>query len=190
MYLFMKDESTYKAKALKKDRKDLIQYINLQLASLGQPVFNDESDAKNKLSNAKFLSLTEGLISSFRENSRLLTNHLSPVDKRLQAFIDDYLKDVKFDKQIRIPNDTFVLNQPGVAREVSLPANGVKFHNEYLTSYRVKQGILNNPAKDKRTTEVHSTLLKGDCPCHWIKKKCQKLPLPTCWLRLLTQATI
>jgi phosphoenolpyruvate carboxykinase (diphosphate) len=171
----MKDESTYKAKALKKDRKDLIQYINLQLASLGQPVFNDESDAKNKLSNAKFLSLTEGLISSFRENSRLLTNHLSPVDKRLQAFIDDYLKDVKFDKQIRIPNDTFVLNQPGVAREVSLPANGIKFNNEYLTSYRVKQGILNNPAKDKRTTEGTFHIVEGGLPVPLDKKEVPKI---------------
>ena len=120
----------------KKDRKEMIQCINLQLSSLGQPLYTKETDVGTKLSNERFIKLTEGLISSFREKSRLLSNHLSPVDTRIQNFIDDYFKDINFDQSLRLPNSTFVLNQPGLAREVSLPPNGDVFQNELVSSYR------------------------------------------------------
>ncbi|PZX13559.1 hypothetical protein LX69_02592 [Breznakibacter xylanolyticus] len=171
----MKNEMINKEKLTKKDRKDMIQYINLQLAALGQPLYYDDNDAKNKLSNAKFISLTEGLISSFRENSRLLGERLSPVDTRIQNFLDDYLKDIKLDKSWRLPNNTFVLNQPGMAREVCLPPNGEMFHNEFVTSYRVKQGVLNNPAKDKRTTEGTFHIVDGGLPVPLDKKEVPRL---------------
>ena len=148
----------------RKDRKEIIQCINLQLSSLGQPLYTKETDAGTKLSNEKFITLTEGLISSFREKSRLLSNHLSPVDTRIQNFINDYFKDLKLDKPLRLPNSTFVLNQPGLAREVSLPPNGDSFQNELVSSYRLKQGILNNPAADKRTTKGTFHIVEGGLP--------------------------
>ena len=92
----MQKEEKYK----KKDRKDMIQYINLQLAALGQPLFHDNADAKTKYSNARFISLTDDLIKSFKEKTRLLSDHLSPVDQRIQNFLDDYLKEVAFDKLV------------------------------------------------------------------------------------------
>ena len=162
-------------KLSKKDRKDMIQYINLQLAALGQPLFYDDSDAKSKLSNAKFLALTEGLINSFREKARLLSDHLSPADTRIQNFIDDYLKDVSINKSTRLPNNTFVLNQKGLAREVSLPPNGDTFKNDLVASYRLKQGILNNPAKDKRTTKGTFHIVAGGLPVPLDKKEVPKV---------------
>ncbi len=167
-------EEVFNLTPTKRDRKDMIQYINLQLAALGQPLFHDETDAEKKLSNAKFLNLTEGLISSFREKARLLSDHLSPVDTRIQNFIDDYLKDVKIDKSLRIPNDTLVLNQKGLAREVSLPPNGDTFKNELVNSYRIKQGILNNPASDKRTTKGTFHIVDGGLPVPLDKKEVPK----------------
>lgn len=161
-------------KSSKKDRKDMIQFINLQLAALGQPLFYDERDIKNKLSNEKFISLTEGLINSFREKSRLLSGHLSPVDSRIQNYLNDYLKDVNIDKSYNLPNNTFVLNQKGMAREVSLPPDGKKFENEYVSAYRVKQGILNNPAKDKRTTKGTFHIVEGGLPVPLDKKEVPK----------------
>ncbi len=157
-------------KPSKKDRRDMIQFINLQLAALGQPLFYDEEDSGSKLSNSKFISLTEGLINSFREKTRLLSDHLSPPDSRIQEFINTYLKDIKIDKSLHLPNDTFVLNQKGMAREVSLPPNGNEFKNEYVSSYRVKQGILNNPAKDKRTTKGTFHIVEGGLPVPLDKK--------------------
>ena len=151
-------------KQSKKDRKDMIQYINLQLAALGQPLFSQAIDDQLKSSNAKLIFLTENLIKSFREKSRLLSGHQSPSDKRIQNFISDYLKDLDFQKNVMIPYNTFVLNQPGLARELSLPPNGNTFKNEYLTSYRIKQGILNNPAADKRTTKGTFHIVEGGLP--------------------------
>ncbi len=166
----------------KKDRKDMIQYINLQLAALGQPIYYDQDDS-TKLSNTKFLSLTEGLISSFREKSRLLSDHLSPVDKRIKTFVGDYLKDIP-DFKCSIPNNTFVLNQKGLAREVSLPPDANSYSNEYVTSYRLKQGILNNPAHDKRTTKGTFHIVEGGLPVPPDKKEVPK----TAFAHMLTAA--
>ncbi len=160
MNYFDKTESKVK----KKDRREMIQYINLQLAAIGQPLYVNEADSTTKLSNERFIQLTEGLISSFREKSRLLSDHLSPVDTRIQNFIDDYLNDLNFEKPNRLPSTTFVLNQPGIAREVSLPADGDTFQNNLVSSYRLKQGILNNPAKDKRTTKGTFHIVDGGLP--------------------------
>lgn len=162
-------------KSSKKDRREMIQYINLQLASLGQPLFTGEAEEGTKFAGARFISLTEGLISSFREKSRLLAGHLSPPDFRIQEFIDDYLKDTGFDKPCRLPNDTLVLNQPGMAREVSLPPNGNSFKNDLLSSYRLKQGVLNNPAADKRTTKGTFHIVEGGLPVALDKKEVPKI---------------
>lgn len=151
-------------KMSKKDRKDMIQYINLQLAALGQPLFSKAVDEQFKNTNTKLISLTENLIKSFKEKSQLLSDHQSPSDKRIQNFINDYLSDVEFPKSLKIPYSTFVLSQPGLARELSLPPNGNTFRNEYLTSYRIKQGILNNPAADKRTTKGTFHIVEGGLP--------------------------
>lgn len=158
----------------KRDRRDMIQYINLQLAALGQPLFYDPDDAKTKYSSARFISLTDDLIKSFKEKSRLLSDHLSPVDQRIQNFLDDYLKEVQFNESYRMPNNTFVLNQKGLAREISLPPDGNVFKNEYVSSYRLKQGILNNPAKDKRTTKGTFHIVRGGLPVPPDKKEVSK----------------
>ncbi len=162
-------------KLSKKDRKDMIQYINLQLAALGQPLFSKAIDDQLKNSNAKLISLTENLIKSFREKSRLLAGHQSPSDKRIQNFINDYLQDIEFPKSLSLPDNTFVLNQPGLARELSLPPNGNTFNNEYVSSYRVKQGILNNPAADKRTTKGTFHIVEGGLPVAFDKIEVPKI---------------
>src|SRR5690606_3899198 len=148
----------------KKDRREMIQYINLQLASIGQPTFINETDTSTKLSNDRFNTLTEGLLNSFREKTRLLSDHLSPADTRIQNFLNDYLKDLNFEKPYRLPATIFVLNEPGLARVISLPPNGNTFKNDLLSTYRLKQGILNNPAKDKRTTKGTFHIVEGGLP--------------------------
>lgn len=160
----MNNKIRIQSKLKKKDRREMIQYINLQLAALGLPLYVNETDAISKNSDERFKHLTESLISSFREKSRLLSDHLSPVDNRIQNFINDYLKELDFKKPYRLTPSTFVLNQPGLAREISLPPNGNHFKNELLSSYRIKQGILNNPAKDKRTTKGTFHIVEGGLP--------------------------
>jgi len=160
---------------VKQNRKDIVQYINLQLASLGQPIYKDNENGDPKFCNPKFQALTNGLIKSFREKSRLLAHHFSPVDSRIQDFINEYLKDVKFDKSYELPNDTLILTQKGHAREVSLPPNGNVFISEDITSYRIKQGILNNPVNDKRTTSGTFHIVEGNLPVPLDKKEVPKI---------------
>ena len=96
---------------ISQSRKDTVQYINLQLASLGQPLFKDNESDTDKFCNPKLQQLTSSFTKGFREKSRLLSQYLSPADSRIQYFLNDYLKDVDFDKEYLIPNNTLVLNQ-------------------------------------------------------------------------------
>jgi len=157
------------------NRKDIVQYINLQLASLGQPLFQDNENDTEKFCNPKLQKLTGSFTEKFREKSRLLSKHLSPADSRIQDFINDYLKDIEFNEEYILPNDTLILNQAGHAREVSLPPNGTTFVSENITSHRIKQGILNNPIHDKRTTKGTFHIVEGDLPVPLDKKEVPKI---------------
>lgn len=160
---------------IRRNRRDTVQYINLQLASLGQPTFQDDESSEQKFCNPIFENLTNGLIKSFKEKSRILAHCYAPVDLRIQNFINDYLKDVKIDKPCELPNDTLVLTQKGHAREVSLPPNGKTFISEDITSYRIKQGVLNNPVNDKRTTQGTFHIVEGSLPVPLDKKEVPKI---------------
>ncbi len=162
-------------KEIKDYRKDTVQYINLQLAALGQPIFKDSDSSIQKFCNPKFQSLTNGLIKNFREKSRLLSHHLCPADDRIQHFINDYMKDVKFNKSMALPNNTLVLTQKGHAREMSLPPNGHTFSSDDIVSNRIKQGVLHNPISDKRTTKGTFHIVEGDLPVPLDKKEVPKI---------------
>lgn len=171
----MSTEIKVNQEPIKQSRKDTVQFINLQLASLGQPIYQDDANAVDKFCNPKFQELTNGLIKSFREKSRLLASHLSPADTRIQNFLNDYLKDVPFNKPYVLPNDTLVLTKSGHARELSLPPNGTTFVSNDITSYRIKQGILNNPVNDKRTTKGTFHIVEGNLPVPLDKKEVPKI---------------
>ncbi len=160
---------------MQESRKDIIQFTNLQLASLGQPTYKDKVDSTIKFCNPKFEELTSGLIKSIQEKSRLLGSHHSPVDSRIQNFLNDYLKDVSFNKSYIIPNNTLVLSKKGQTREVSLPPDGNSFKSDLVTSNRVKQGILNNPLHDKRTTKGTFHIVEGSLPVPLDKKEVPKI---------------
>lgn len=159
----------------KQPRKDTIQFINLQLASLGQPTFKDKANSKETFCDPKFEELTSGLIKNIQEKSRLLASYHSPVDSRIQNFLNDYLKDTAYNKSIKLPNNTLILSKKGQAREVSLPPDGNQFVSENVTSNRLKQGILNNPINDKRTTKGTFHIVEGTLPVPFDKKEVPKI---------------
>lgn len=125
-------------------RARLQLYINLKLSSSGQTPWLEGA-------SGEFLAIADDLLQSYREKSRLLTGYLCPPDRRIQDFLDAYL-DGCGEPVARLPENTLILDRPGVARELSLPIDGDEFANEYVTSYRIRNGILNNPASDRRTT--------------------------------------
>ena len=162
---------------MEESRKDIVQFINLQLASIGQPTFKDKQGATESFCDPEFEKTTRPLIMSLREKSRLLANYLSPADSRIQNFIDAYLKDIAIDKSYQLPNNTLILSKKGQAREASLPPDGNSFKSDLVTSNRLKQGVLNNPLHDKRTTKGTFHIVEGPLPVPLDKKEVPRIVL-------------
>jgi hypothetical protein len=129
--------------------------IALRLAQLGLPVpvgFEHSEAAR----------LVQPLLARQRELSRRLADRLCAADGRIQAFLDDYLADTG--EQPQLPRRTLVLDEPGLARALSLPLDGDRFSSPRLTSYRVANGVLHNPANDRRTTAGVFHVAEGGLP--------------------------
>lgn len=150
------------------ERRRLQLYINLKLSSTGQPVASQAGDDE-------FMSIAHDLLKSYREKNRLLTHHLCPVDRRVQDFLAAYLEDLGEEGQAHLPTSTLVLDRYGVARELSLPSDGASFKSDIVSSYRVRQGILHNPANDRRTTQGSFHIAEGGLPIPGDKKAVPKL---------------
>lgn len=133
-------------------REQLHRAINLRLELLGCATV--ETDA-----GAAWNQLTAPLVARHREATRQLAERLCPVDARIQDFLEAYLQGAG--PVPRLPARTFVLDQPGLARELSLPAKGDHFESPLLSSYRVRNGILHNPVNDRRTTKGVFHLAEG-----------------------------
>jgi hypothetical protein len=56
------------------------------------------------------------------------------------------------------------LDSPGLARELSLPPDRDEFISDIIRSYRLRQGVLHNPAKDRRTTQGVFHVAEGGMP--------------------------
>ncbi len=123
---------------------NFIRYINLKLADLGCPTVGTQVDAE-------LHELLDTLLQHNRETGRLLANYLCPADWRIQKFLDGYLDGCTV--QPKLPSRTFILDRHGIARTLSLPPDDDHFKSEIVSSYRTKNGVLHNPAKDRRTTK-------------------------------------
>jgi hypothetical protein len=150
------------------DEQALREYVNLKLTSIGQPVFGDISDSE-------FFGLSQSLLASYQEKSRLLADYLPPCDQRLQSFIMEYFSDLDLAEIPHLPNNTLVLDRHGIARTLSLPAKGDHFSSDIIDSYRIQQGVLHNPKSDRRTTKGVFHVAEGGLPIPNDKKAVPKL---------------
>ncbi len=129
--------------------------INLRLGMLGLPL---PENARNTAG----LELVQPILARQRELNRRLSHKLPAVDSRIQSFLDDYLDGTG--TAPKLPKQTFVLDQPGLARTLSLPMDGDSFASEHLTSYRLVNGVLHNPSNDRRTTKGVFHIAEGGLP--------------------------
>jgi phosphoenolpyruvate carboxykinase (diphosphate) len=136
---------------------DLLQYLQLKLAALGQPAAKNSADAR-------FLQIARPLLRNHYEKERLLGKHLCPADARIQSFLDAYLADCCPAGAPHLPASTFILDRAGLARAMSLPPDADFFSSPYVNSYRVPQGVLHNPASDRRTTRGVFHIAEGGFP--------------------------
>ena len=134
---------------------DVNAAINLRLSLLGLPLSDDAEGTPASL-------LVEPILARQRELHRRLHERLCAADLRIQNFLDDYLADAAV--QPELPHSTLVLDQPGLARGLSLPINRDSFTSELLSSYRVLNGVLHNPASDRRTTAGVFHIAEGGLP--------------------------
>lgn len=155
----------------------VIQYINLKLTALGYPAYGRQTDED-------LIEIAKPLLHNHREKNRLLSNYFSAADKRIQDFLDDYLKDVQEKTPARLPANSLILDRHGLARTMSLPPDQDSFTSDIVSSYRVKQGVLHNPRSDRRTTQGVFHVAEGGFPIPEDKKAVPKLT----FRRLLTAA--
>ena len=139
-------------------RESVVQYINLKLAAEGLPGPQTE-----------YLTVFEDIISDYKEKKRVLGSEQIGIHSRLQNFFDTYFKSNPI--KPKTPDRYMTLDRYGLARELSLPVNGDEFKSDIISSYRIKQGILNNPKNDRRTTEGSFHIVLGGLPVPNDKKE-------------------
>lgn len=106
--------------------------------------------------------LATPILARNRELSRRLADRPCAADRRIQEFLDDYLAAASV--QPKLPRRTLVLDEPGLARELSLPRDADEFSSSLLNSYRLANGVLHNPANDRRTTAGVFHIAEGGLP--------------------------
>jgi hypothetical protein len=127
--------------------------IHLQLLSMGLPSTSPRADAA-------VVEVAGGLLANYRQKSRLLEEYRCPADRRVESFLQQHLGDVN----LRLPGQTLILEQHGVARELSLPYGADDYESPLVKSYRVKNGVLHNPRSDRRTTQGTFHVTEGGLP--------------------------
>ena len=137
--------------------EELVRYINLKLAALGQPTSEAAADPY-------FLEIAAPLLRNYYQKDQLLGDRLCPADARIQAFLDAYLAGAAPGGVPRLPSRTFALDRSGLARVMSLPPDADQLSSPYVQSYRIPQGILHNPKSDRRTTKGIFHIVEGGLP--------------------------
>ena len=137
------------AKAGVSAERGLQDYVNLKFAARGLPIVGKEEDFP-------FLEMGRSLLQNFQERLRLMKDYRSPVDHHITSWLRNYLgEDLKaaFSETEALLPDALILEKHGISRLLSLPVNSDKFESDIVSSYRTWQGVLHNPAKDRRTTK-------------------------------------
>ena len=159
------------------ERHAAVSSILLKLAAMGVQIPADTGDED-------VLQLAGDLFARYREQTRLLSEHLCPADRRIQDYLDGLLTATSFPEPVRLPGETLILDHYGLARELSLPIDANAWQNDLVSSYRLDNGVLHNPVNDRRTTQGVFHVAEGGLP---IPADKTRVPLGA-FLRLLQEA--
>jgi hypothetical protein len=141
-----------------RERQELLRYINLKLAAHGQPI-------ARSVAGSELVDLAQGLLANFDEKTRLLEDYRCPADRRIEEFLNRHFANVvSAEDPLRLPGRSLILDRHGIARELSLPADGDVYESDIVTSYRVRNGVLHNPRSDRRTTVGTFHIAAGGLP--------------------------
>ncbi len=151
-------------------QEDRIQYINFKLASHGLPIYR--SNTASEATSTYFIDLFEDIIKDYKEKTRMVDVNEVGIHKRINRFLSTYFYDSPM--PLKGVEDSLTLDHYGLAREMSLPPDGNTFSNAYISSYRIKQGVLHNPRNDRRTTEGSFHIVEGGLAIPYDKKAVPK----------------
>jgi hypothetical protein len=146
-------------------RNELLTYVALQLAASGIWQWPSADGTDHQLPR-----YDPTMLASLREKNRLLADHRPPIDQRIGKFIEDYLQGAGIASSIALPAPVLELDRHGMARELSLPQVGDHYRGELVESYRLRNGVLNNPSSDRRTTAGTFHLVEGGLPIPFDKR--------------------
>ncbi|TVR11747.1 MAG: hypothetical protein EA401_10380 [Planctomycetota bacterium] len=161
-----------------KDRERVRSYLALKLAACGCPVPPSGGEIDG------MLDIAQDLLHSYQEAGRLLSHSLCPVDQRIQDFLDRHVVQPDAQVPLRLPALNLLLDQHGLARELSLPCDADSYKNALISSFRCANGVMHNPVNDRRTTQGVFHVAEGGLPIPGDKKA---VPLAT-FARLLQVA--
>src|SRR5918996_3482358 len=157
------------------DRRAAAGSILLKLAAMGVEIPADAAGEED------VFPLAGNLFARYREQARLLADHLCPADRRIQHYLDELQGSAG---SVRLPAETLILDQYGLARELSLPLDGDRYENALVSSHRLDNGVLHNPVNDRRTTQGVFHVAEGGLPI-----PADKLRVPRAtYLHLLREA--
>ncbi len=148
-------------------QQNLHLYINLKLASCGQPPCSPDQ-------STGMLLTAHDMLRNYLEKNRQFSASHYPADQRIQDFLNSYFADLGLDEIPSLPGMTFELDRHGIARELSIAMGKDEFHSDYVASYRIKQGVLHNPVNDRRTTKGSFHIAAGGLPVPGDKKEAPK----------------
>ncbi|MFO0428677.1 MAG: hypothetical protein ACK526_19065 [Planctomyces sp.] len=147
---------------IREARESITRYIVLKLLANGLPVPKRFED-HDRLGAPR-------LLSTYHHRLKRLDSIHCPADARIEAFLRRYFDRVKGCSALRLPDLTVILDRHGIARELSLPHDGDEYSNRYGSSWRVRNGVLHNPANDRRTTVGTFHVTEGGLPIPRDKK--------------------
>lgn len=144
-------------------RQRLNRYIALKLAAngLSRPEVPGTSPQSED---------AERLFSYYYQRLKRLDDVRCASDARIESFLTAHLAGVELSAPPRLPQRSVILDRYGLAREMSLPLGHDSYTNPYVSSYRVRNGVLHNPVNDRRTTSGTFHVTEGGLPVPRDKK--------------------
>lgn len=143
--------------------EDVLPIIQLKLLSSG---FKFHDGFGSQRITAHSADLVRKINSKFRSYPA----PLCPTDQRIQDCLNKHFGDVKVNGGVHLPDNSLHMDFHGLARTLSLPPDKDTFKSALLESFRVQQGVLHNPASDKRTTKGTFHVAEGGLPIPADKK--------------------
>ncbi len=138
--------------------REMMKYVNMKLAANGLPIAPEAGGRET-------VELATGLLGNYREKTRRLgETQRCPSDERIENFLNSHFSDLQLESPLSVPGTTLILDRHGLGRVLSLPADGDYYKSDYVESYRVRNGVLHNPAADRRTTKGTFHIVEGGLP--------------------------